>query len=77
MCGGCTTMEVCNIQTPAVCSVILTKCNNEYYVELYCFVGLALILACILQSSSTWKNCKFRIFGVTDKVECLSVEKKK
>jgi hypothetical protein len=38
-------------------------------------VGLALILACILQSSSTWKNCKFRIFGVTDKIECLTKEK--
>ncbi|XP_025413085.1 bumetanide-sensitive sodium-(potassium)-chloride cotransporter-like isoform X2 [Sipha flava] len=37
--------------------------------------GLALILACILQSSSTWKNCKFRIFGVTDKIECLTKEK--
>ncbi|VVC37173.1 SLC12A transporter, C-terminal,Amino acid permease/ SLC12A domain [Cinara cedri] len=39
--------------------------------------GLALIIAHILKSSSSWKNCKFRIFGVTDKEECLLKEKNK
>ncbi|CAI6364618.1 unnamed protein product [Macrosiphum euphorbiae] len=39
--------------------------------------GLSLIIAYILKHSNTWKNCKFRIFGVTNRVDCLSEEKHK
>ncbi|XP_022163508.1 bumetanide-sensitive sodium-(potassium)-chloride cotransporter-like [Myzus persicae] len=39
--------------------------------------GLSLIIAFILKHSTTWKNCKFRIYGVTNKIECLSEEKHK
>ncbi|XP_015367251.1 PREDICTED: bumetanide-sensitive sodium-(potassium)-chloride cotransporter-like [Diuraphis noxia] len=39
--------------------------------------GLSLIIAFILKHSTAWKNCKFRIFGVTNKVECLPEEKNK
>ncbi|XP_027848383.2 bumetanide-sensitive sodium-(potassium)-chloride cotransporter-like [Aphis gossypii] len=39
--------------------------------------GLSLIISYILKHRSTWKNCKFRIFGVTNRVECLSEEKNK
>ncbi|XP_060833886.1 bumetanide-sensitive sodium-(potassium)-chloride cotransporter-like isoform X2 [Rhopalosiphum padi] len=44
---------------------------------LYSDGGLSLIISYILKHSITWKNCKFRIFGVTNKVECLSEEKNK
>ncbi|XP_022163512.1 bumetanide-sensitive sodium-(potassium)-chloride cotransporter-like [Myzus persicae] len=37
--------------------------------------GLSLIIAFIIKH--TWKNCKYRIYGVTNKVECLSEEKHK
>ncbi|KAL5242061.1 hypothetical protein ACI65C_009471 [Semiaphis heraclei] len=39
--------------------------------------GLSLIIAHILKLSITWRNCKFRIFGVTNKIECLFEEKNK
>ncbi|XP_029347410.1 bumetanide-sensitive sodium-(potassium)-chloride cotransporter-like isoform X2 [Acyrthosiphon pisum] len=39
--------------------------------------GLSLIIAYVLKHSNTWKNCKFRIFGVTNRFECLSEEKHK
>eukprot|EP00102_Acyrthosiphon_pisum_P019738 XP_016656948.1 PREDICTED: bumetanide-sensitive sodium-(potassium)-chloride cotransporter-like isoform X1 [Acyrthosiphon pisum] len=39
--------------------------------------GLSLIIAYILKQSNTWKNCKFRIFGVTNRLDCLSEEKHK
>ncbi|XP_022163509.1 bumetanide-sensitive sodium-(potassium)-chloride cotransporter-like [Myzus persicae] len=39
--------------------------------------GLSLIIAFIIKHSITWNNCKFRIYGVTKKVECLSEEKNK
>ncbi|XP_026809407.1 bumetanide-sensitive sodium-(potassium)-chloride cotransporter-like isoform X2 [Rhopalosiphum maidis] len=44
---------------------------------LYSDGGLSLIISYILKHSITWKNCKFRIFGVTNKVECLFEEKNK
>ncbi|KAL4099116.1 hypothetical protein QTP88_023594 [Uroleucon formosanum] len=39
--------------------------------------GLSLIIEHILKHNNTWKKCKFRIFGVTNKFECLSEEKHK
>ncbi|KAL5242036.1 hypothetical protein ACI65C_009446 [Semiaphis heraclei] len=57
-----------------------TKKRNNGTVDvwwLYNDGGLSLIIAFIFKKSFTWKNCKFRIFGVTNKVDRLSEERHK
>ncbi|XP_050443364.1 bumetanide-sensitive sodium-(potassium)-chloride cotransporter-like isoform X2 [Adelges cooleyi] len=39
--------------------------------------GLALVIAHMLKKSTAWKNCKFRIFGVTKAEENISTERNK
>lgn len=50
---------------------------NPTYKEMIYFAGLALIIAHIFRSSAIWKNCTFRIFGVTNQINNLDVEKNK
>jgi len=83
MCGGCTTMEVGIINKYLSASVksklsyisikLIKNNKNVFKFNL----GLSLIIAHILKHNNTWKKCKFRIFGVTNKFECLFEEKHK
>lgn len=40
-------------------------------------IGLALIIAHIFKSCDVWKKCNFRIFGVTDQLINVDMEKNK
>ncbi|CAH1721404.1 bumetanide-sensitive sodium-(potassium)-chloride cotransporter-like isoform X1 [Aphis gossypii] len=57
----------------------ITKRNNGTVDVwwLYDDGGLALIIAHIFKSCDIWKKCKFRIFGVTDQLKNVDVEKNK
>jgi len=49
--------------------------NNQTVLKLY--LGVSLVIALLLRRTTAWKNCKFRIFGVTTKIECIFEEKQK
>lgn len=71
MYGGCLTMEVREYKR-------LPKIDIKPIIyNFVLFTGLSLIIAHIIQSRSAWKKCKFRIFGVTDRIDSVDTEKSK
>jgi len=81
MYGGCTMMEVGKLYfcfVNGLCRLWYSLAKQLIgYNKIVFNLGLSLIISYILKNRSTWKNCKFRIFGVTNRVECLSEEKNK